>query len=131
MGMGSDAILAYGYDLGQVGDWHVEESVDGRWPIEDHGVTDFEVPEMIRDALKGWTSDVELVEYGHHEEPGYILAAFHQEAHLGATEEVATPLQHTVKRKRQQWDQQLTGALTVLGVTPTKPRGFLLASYRG
>lgn len=128
MGIAIDAIVAYGYDLGGPGEWEIEEAIDGRWPVVDDGITDFEVPEMIENALRiAPSGDVHLVRYRDIDKPRFILAAFHDEARFRAARRLLSPKDMERRRTSGRWDGQLDAAMAALGVTPKAPRGLFLA----
>ncbi|MEZ7005005.1 hypothetical protein [Streptomyces sp. AD55] len=134
MGRSTNALLAYGYDLGGPDEWKVQETCQyGGLTVEWHDEEDDE-NDFIADAVR--RLDAEL--RGHHIEiethcsdgsPSYLLALDVTTAHRGHPESVDFQ-DLTRSRLAGDWDDQLAQALRALGLTPLQEApAWLLASY--
>lgn len=157
MGRSTDAILAYGYDLGsdENDEWNVRE-VDEygslKVPWFDLDVEEgLDFTEAITDqllAVAGFTEEddgsdgyyqrresaldslgAQVITHCSDTAPEYILAAASLEASRGNPQD-ATALLAADEATRRGWDESLSAALAGLGLTPTagKP-SWLLCSY--
>ncbi|GAA3417647.1 hypothetical protein [Streptosporangium vulgare] len=156
MGQSTNAVLAYGYDLGRDEDWKMLEiDEDGvptpSWYDDDNDEDDF--VEQAKNHLlanagfaeadwdaEDWSErhdaatarvDVEFKTYCHGEYPMYVLATKAITVRRGYSKVLdlaalaADPIEHG-------WDDKLTAALTVLGITPKQEKpGWVLCSYWG
>lgn len=155
MGVSTDGILVYGYNLGgDEGGWEVAEAGEyGEW---EPTWLDEEDPDTVGDAERvllasvGFTEDdwrvdgyfdrkkeaegrlgVELESYCSGDYPMYLLAAHKIVVKRGYVKTVDFAELDRL-RVEQDWDGKLQQALAALGVTPkqTEP-AWLLASYWG
>lgn len=155
MGTSTDAILAYGYDLGsEEGEWQVGEIGEYGDLIVDWYDSEAEDPDFIeavetkllaaagftetdwqvdgyfqrkREALAG--IGVEVISHCSHECPMYILAAHSTTAYRGSPKTI-DPSELLAMQKDA--DARLARALEVLGLTPTQEApAWLLASDWG
>jgi len=143
MGVSTDAILAYGYDLGGAADeWKIKEtgeygSLNLPWYDPEDDATDFgSAVEKRLLAAAGFTETdwkaegyfereraalatfgVHLVSHCSRDYPMYILAAHHITSHRGWVGRV-DPVEMAVLQGDA--DARLARALTALGLTPTQ-----------
>lgn len=143
MGVSTDALLAYGFDVGGPEDWRVREADgDPNWTPawcdndEDAG-GDVEEAASILDTLclaRRWPtvlgeSAVRLETHGHPDYPGYLLVAHVMTAYRG-TAQVIDRSELERLRVVEDWDGRLNAACKTLGITPVQERpAWLLASY--
>ncbi len=127
MGTSTDAILAYGYDLGDPDDW---ESGPDWWdpeaedeegdPIDFHTAADERIPGGL---------GVEIVDHCSDRVPHYILAAHTITAARGYPKTVDPA---ALLALQEDADTRLAHALEVLGLKPEQESpAWLLASYWG
>lgn len=143
MGVSTDALLVYGFDLGGPGvGWLVHEaSGDDRWapawcdPEHAYGVLGpAEVELRALGDQRGWPtvfgeSAVRLETHGHPNFPGYLLVAHVVTAYRG-TAQVIDRSELERLRFVEDWDGRLNAACETLGITPVQERpAWLLASY--
>lgn len=154
MGVSTDAILAYGYDLGGAEDeWKIKETgeygcLNLPWfdPEDDDAgfmdavekrllaaagftETDWQVDGYFtreREALA--TFGVHLVSHCHVDYPMYILAAHHITSHRGWVGRVDLP---ALVALQEDADARLARTVEALGITPTQEPGWLLVSNWG
>jgi hypothetical protein len=155
MGSSSTGILAYGVDLGSddkgwklenlgeygeppVVDWwtHDEESDE-----DDGGFVDALILKLYQSLglpdVDAWEAQrllkseagLELVTYGHHDYPGYILATAKHEAGGWGAEELPSLVVPTADLLA--WKHQLRMAFEKTGLIPTSPDGWILTSSYG
>jgi hypothetical protein len=156
MGVSTNAMLVYGYDLGSDEGWKVRETdEDGYtltvdWYDEDHEDEFVEQAgnRLLADAgftETDWRSDgyfdrkaeaeraigVEFESHCSGDCPMWILAAHTVTAHRGGVKQIdLTAL--ALDPGRGDWDAKLRHALTVLGLTPTQEQAaWFLCSYWG
>jgi len=157
MGISSDGILAYGYDLGgDDGEWKIEEAGEyGEWTPSWLGEDEdeegpVEAAELALLAAAGFTETdyevagyfdrkreaearvgVEMTSYCSGDYPMYVLSAHAITVGRGSVKEIDFAALE-VARVEQEWDAKLTAALGVLGMTPKQatPK-WLLVSYMG
>lgn len=153
MGASTDAILAYGYDLGCDDLWHVtglDEDGDWRpsWLGEDEELpagiertllasvgfdeTDWRAPDFYS---RKWEAEgrlgVKLVRHCCDEYPMYVLAAHQINAARGDVEALDLA-ELDAQRVERAWDDKLAAALSALGITPTQVApSWLLVSWWG
>ena len=151
MGTSTDAILAYGYDLGTE-EWNIHEVDEYGGPNipwfdnEAHNADFAEAVERQLLAAAGftetdWSADgyfqrqrqalaswgVELVAHCHIDSPGYILAGHHVNAWRGDPQTVDLT---ELAGLQQAADERLARALAALGFTPVQEApAWFLASY--
>lgn len=155
MGQSTNAVLAYGYDLGgDEGGWKIAEAGEyGEW--EPHWAADEDDDPMaaagklllasVDFAETDWRADgyrarkqaaearlgVELESYCSGDYPMWLLAAHTITVYRGDCKEIDFAALEKA-RADGDWDAKLTHALTTLGVTPKQERpGWLLVSYWG
>lgn len=140
MALYPSADLLYGVNLGDL-EWGWKLQVAGdedpawmededpmeaitRCLLEDSGMTPEEAEE---NAYRSWVlkerTGVEVVVYGHHDEPRYALASWAMRAH--AYEPATVNLGATPEED----DPKLRAALEGLGLVPCKPSYLLTVSY--
>lgn len=157
MGRSTDAILAYGYDLGsdENDEWSVREvdeygSLKVPWfdlDVEE----DLDFSEAITDqllAVAGFTEEddgsasyyerreaaldslgVQVISHCSDTVPMYVLAAASLEASRGNPQD-ATALLAADEVTRREWDERLAAVLAGLGLTPVADKPvWLLCSY--
>lgn len=137
MPQSTDAILAYGYDLGPdafEGDWKLKEvdalgELDVAWWRD--SPEDFLSAAELRlgEVLPG--HGIEVVDYCSDRSPAYVLAvkASVIRAHRGKVE-VLNPLELAEQAATGEWDSQLTAALRALLITPTREKAaWLMCSW--
>lgn len=155
MGVSTDGILAYGFNLGgDEGGWEIAEVDEyGEWTPDWY---DEEEEDLVSDAethllrAAGFTETdykaegyydrkreagarvgVELVSYCSGEFPMYVLAAHHITAYRGDVKEIDFAALDQ-KRVDEGWDEKLRAACEALGVTPKQERPkWMLVSYWG
>lgn len=132
MGQATDALLAYGYDLGGPSDeWHVRETgsyglLDVPWWDQEQDDPSFLEAAQARIAEAGITG-VEIHTHCSRDYPEYLLTAHCTTAHRGYPQHVA-PIFMSVSVAGA--GDRLTAALKALGLTPTRDLpGWILASY--
>lgn len=155
MGTSTDAILAYGYDLGAEEDeWKVQEVGEygglnvGWWADEDEDGDFIEAAENRLLAANGFTETdwqvdgyfkrrdealaalgVAIVSHCSREVPMYILAAHSTTAHRGSPKTIDPS---SLVALQEGADARLARALEALGITPTQEApAWLLASDWG
>lgn len=159
MGVSTDAILAYGYDLGGDEDgWKVREAGEyGELELdwlgeEDEDYEGFGEAAMARiRAAAGFTetdwqaegyydrkhaaeklAGVEIETYCSDEAPMYLLAAKVHTVARGSIKDAAALMAGADDATRQEWDAKLAAAVTALGMTPVQEKpAWLLCSYWG
>lgn len=157
MGTSTDAILAYGYELGGPEEWHLAEASGEYgelvlpWYDEDSDADFIDAAQKLLSASTGFTEEwsegndgyfdrkraaearlgVVIDCHGHGDFPIYILAAHATTARRGQSE-VINMAALTTAATEQAWDAKLAAAIQTLGITPTQdqPR-WLLCSYWG
>lgn len=160
MGVSTDAILAYGYDLGGDDEWKVQEVdeygglLDVGWVPDPETGEDFDLiglaerqllgaagfTETYEDGRKDYFArenaakaalGVEFAFYCSDESPMHILAAKVHTVARGYVGDAAALIDADAAT-RQEWDAKLASALHALGWTPVqeKPK-WLLVSYWG
>ncbi len=156
MSTSTDAILAYGYDLGGEEEWRVEQlDEDGALQLDwfDPEAEDADFIETATDRLlagAGFTETdwhapgyfdrkaeaetrvgVEFDTYCSGDYPLYVIAAKRVTVARGYIENLdLAALARDVIELR--WDEKLAAALQVLGITPKQSKpGWLLCSYWG
>lgn len=157
MGQATDAILAYGYDLGeglsnihglgQYGElppltwWDPEDDGDLAESAKRHLLKEIGgFTEVWEDGREGFFTREREAEcrlgvvfktYCSDSCPMYVLAAHVTTVKRGDIEAV-DPLDLAQRPEANGWDQKLQVALTALGITPTQERArWLLCSYQG
>ena len=156
MGQSTNAVLAYGYDLGSGEEWKIAEvgeygdlAVD--WFDEDHedgflgqaerrllnasGFTEtYEDGKDDYFAREGEAKErlgVEFESYCSGEYPMYVLATKVITVRRGYSEVLDLPAL-MAEPAEHGWDDKLTAALTALGITPKQEQpGWVLCSYWG
>lgn len=132
MGTSTDAVLAFGYDLGssdddlKVKEWDADYGrLDVEWM---RGVDETEFAERAEARLKvNGVTDVKIEIYQSCEVPAYMLVIA-EETVVVARGEV-WPVRPTDLISPVEWHDALVRALRVLGVTPTQEEpAWLLAS---
>jgi hypothetical protein len=159
MGVSTDAILAYGYDLGGDEDgWKVREAarygeLDLDWLDEEDEDSDgFGEQAMARiRAAAGFTetdwqaegyfdrkheaeaaAGVEIETYCSDEAPMYLLAATVHTVARGYIKDAAALIAAADDATRREWDAKLAAAVAALGLTPVQEQpSWLLCSYWG
>lgn len=154
MGVSTDAILAYGYDLGDPAEgWKVKEtgeygSLNVPWFDPEDDEADFmDAVEKRLLASAGFTETdwrvdgyftrrsaalgsfgVEVVSHCHHDYPMFILAAHHITVHRGS---VGTVDLGGLAALQEDADARLARVLTALGLTPTQqaPAWLLVSDW--
>ena len=136
MGISSDAILAYGYDLGE--DFYTEDKVEGydvvyhltdkllasfvgftdEWTVED---TTFWKRKGEAQKLLG----LEVITHCSYDYPMYFLATTSTWASRGSPERIES------LEVNPMWDDRLATALKVLGIEPKEKFGWHLFSVMG
>lgn len=158
MGVSTDGILAYGYDLGGGEDeWHIAEVAEYEpwhpaW-LEADEDGDYDYVDAVEKRLLAsigftetdWEAEgyfdrmkaakervgVELVIYCSFEYPIYLLAAHRVTVARGYVQEIDWAALDAM-RVEQDWDDKLRAALAKLGITPTQPEPrWLLVSLMG
>lgn len=156
MGQSTNAVLAYGYDLGSDEDWKMLEiDEDGvptlAWYEADNDDDDF-VEQAKKHLLAAagfieadWDAEdwserhkaaearvgVEFETYCHGEYPMYVLATKVITAYRGDSK-VLDLAALMAEPTEHGWDDKLAAALTVLGITPKQEKpGWVLCSYWG
>lgn len=160
MGMSTDALLVYGFDLGsdEIDGWkfrEVDSYGDPRFPwYGPNSVDDFvEVLEMKLLTTIGFDPDidnhpswdayhaakkaaqktlgVEVVRYGHIEYSGWILAAYEHSVHESRTW-LISPTELLEKPIDEQWNIKLSNAIEGIGMSfDDMPPGWLLTARTG
>ncbi len=159
MGTSTDAILAYGYNLGGGEDeWHIQEADGeyGEWTSDWYDPEDEDRDDFVTAAEQrllvaagftqtDWQADgyfdrkreaearvgVELDTHCSGEYPLYFIAAHKITARRGYAKDIDFA-ELEAMRIEQDWDSKLTKALQVLGMTPKQERpGWFLVSYWG
>lgn len=155
MGMATNGVLVYGYNLGDGDDWAIEEAGEnGEWVPD--WANDPDDPDIVEDAGKhllasvgfvetDWRADgyrdrkkaaearlgVELESYCSSQYPMWALSAHTITCYRGDAKVVDFPALDAL-RVEQDWDARLRHALTALGITPTQEKPYwLLLSYMG
>jgi hypothetical protein len=158
MGVSTDAILAYGYDLGgDEGGWKVAgagEYGELDLPWLDDEAEDYAFGEAAMDrilAAAGFTetdyraegyydrkhaaearAGVEIETYCSGDYPMYLLAAKVHTVARGFIKDAAALLAEADEATLREWDAKLAGAVAALGMTPVQERPtWLLCSYWG
>lgn len=160
MGTSTDALLVYGYDIGNGDEWKVAEVVEGalKLPWSDEETVDededaeSDFAEAAIEQLRGahgftetdWQVDgffdrqreadeyigVKIKQHCHSDYPMWVLAAF--EVTAGRGDVVRLDLVELERRRVvEDWDEKLGWAAQVLGMTPLEPAGWFLVSYWG
>jgi hypothetical protein len=155
MGVSTDAILAYGYDLGGDEDgWKVREAgkygeLELDWLDEEDDFTE-QAMDRIR-AAAGFTetdwqaegyfdrkhaaeaaAGVEIEMYCSDEAPMYLLAAKVHTVSRGHIKDAAALMAGADDATRREWDAKLAAAVAALGMTPVQEKpAWLLCSYWG
>lgn len=138
MGQATDAILAYGYDLGGAdSEWKLaglskygELTADWWDESEDLG-EDADFATALIAWIGGDVRDVgvEVVTYCSESSPMYLLAATQITVRRGHLHEV-TPETLGAPEDRARWDELLDRHVAALGIRPVQERpGWLLVSY--
>lgn len=153
MGVSTDAILAYGYNLGGCDEWLVEEqdedgllALDWFTDDDDESFVDAAIVRLMEasgfvetDGLDSYRArieaeknlGVEFVRYCHIDYSGLILAAREIRVYRGDVK-VIDPVALSRDPVEGGWDAKLNAALATLGLTPKQERpGWLLCSYWG
>lgn len=140
MGNSIEGILAYGFDLGGAGTWHlqgVREYDPWRpswiYPGDQAGVDDetYDYQSKMTERLAAHDLDsLEVVTYGDltvEDGMGYILAAWSMQTRGAST---ASPHLADVQARRliERWDDQLMQALKVLDIRPWQPQPLTILS---
>lgn len=134
MGISTDAILAYGWEIYNDGDseWLLPTAGVSEWWAED-STDENGYEEGFGDQLDRALKNIPNVGYAthcHHDHAVYILTTYATTAWRG--QPVALDLTELeAKRIAEGWDAQLGHAAIMLGLEPTNPPGWILASYRG
>lgn len=153
MGVSTDAILAYGYDLGSGEEWKVKETCEYgslNLPWYDPEDDDADFMEAVEKKLLSaagftetdWEADgyftrerealatfgVEVVSHCHHDYPMFILAAYSITSHRGWVG--AVDLGELVELQEDA-DARLARALDALGLAPTQeaPAWLLVSDW--
>jgi hypothetical protein len=158
MSTSTDAILAYGYDLGGDDEWKIHEAGEyGELPTldwydpetDEDGFEEMAERRLLAEvagfAETDWRAEgyhnrkreararlgVEFDTYCSDECPMYLLAAHVTTVHRGGIQ-VMDPADLARRPVEQGWDAKLAAALAALGLTPVQdqPR-WLLCSYWG
>ena len=129
MGVSTDGILAYGYDLGGEGEWKVQglnDDGEPSWPWYDSDEGD--LVGDVGEALAAKVPGVEVVTHCSGEHPMCLLASREVTAYRGWVEDVTDVVAVDLTADRERLD----AALATLGIIPIQkePR-WLLVSYRG
>ncbi|MGX1301367.1 hypothetical protein RKD35_002855 [Streptomyces albogriseolus] len=135
MGRATDAILAYGYDLGGPDDtWHVQETNEygvlnpRAWWNEEQDDPTFLEAAQARLAEAGVTG-VEVRRHCTHTYGEYLLVTTATVAHRGYPKTLDLD-DLTRSQLAADWDDQLAAALAALGLTSTQDApAWLLAVY--
>lgn len=158
MGRSTDAILAYGYDLGGSDGWKVHDAGEYgelpalNWYTPDEDADEFQeaAERQLLTQIAGFTetdwqaegyfarqreakalTGVEFETYGSGDYPMLLLAAHVTTVRFGDCEEI-DPVDLQQRPERKDWDAKLTAALGALGIRPTQERArWLLCSYWG
>ncbi|MEU5608421.1 hypothetical protein AB0H03_06635 [Streptomyces sparsogenes] len=160
MGRSTNAVLAYGYDLGGSDEWKIRESGEYgelpnlAWydPENEDGDDFLEAAERrllaeIAGFTETWSGEnegyferereakdrlgVKFDIYCSGEYPMYLLAAHVTTVWRGDIQ-VIDPARLAADPAEHGWDDKLQAALTALGITPTQDRArWLLCSYWG
>lgn len=161
MGTPTDAILAYGYDLGGPDTWLVHGTGEyGELPALDWydeeadgadfvGAVEQRLLVAVAQFTEEWTPDarangyyerleaakarigVTVATYCSDSAPQYLLAAHVTTVHRGHVETV-DPADLAERPRAHGWDDRLAGAVDALGLTPIHPAPrWLIASYWG
>lgn len=155
MGTSTDAILAYGYDLGAADNWNIHDLGEyGELPVDwyDEDAGDFiaQAERRLLERIAGFTEQwapnnnywdrqraakarlgVEFDTYCSDSYPMHVLAAKVITVARGDTELLDLPAL-TAEPAAHGWDAKLAAALQALGITPTQERpGWILCSYYG
>lgn len=161
MGSSAHAHLYFGYDIGSPEQWHIQEIPEefGPWhpawvhPEEEICPDDYGelVERRLLEVLAGftevWTCDsddgyddrrraadahvgVKLQRHGYDDTPQYVLAVYSTKVEWGDTQQLDFA---DLDRQRLagNWDAALERAVQALGITPTQPRGWLIAASYG
>ncbi|MER7361887.1 hypothetical protein [Nonomuraea wenchangensis] len=154
MGTSTNAMLAYGYDLGSADGWKIREAGEFSEPIldwydedsDDGFIEQAEARLLAAHGLTGtWEDDgyydrkeeaqaragVEFDSYCHSEYPMWLLATKVITVHRGDSEVLDLPAL-MAETAENGWDDKLRQACEVLGITPKQERpGWVLVSYWG
>lgn len=156
MGVSTNAMLVYGYDLGSDEGWKVREADEGGydltvdWYDEDHEDGFVEQAENRLLAAAGFTETdyradgyfdrkaeaernigVEFESHCSGDYPMWLLAAHKITVYRGDVKAIDLAAL-SLDPSRGDWDAKLRNALTVLGLTPTQEQAaWLLCSYWG
>lgn len=145
MGISTNAILAYGYDLGGddagwkleglnrhgefKSDWYdadrdLAEAMIHRLAVA-HGVASADPDSYINESELKEVSGVEFVTYQHHEFSAYVLATTDVTAHRGESKRIES------LDVPEGSDEKLRAAVEAIGIKPTEGPGWFLVSYWG
>ncbi|MFI6900310.1 hypothetical protein ACIBKY_03560 [Nonomuraea sp. NPDC050394] len=153
----SDAILAYGYNLGDSGSWDIHELEDDydklvtlAWYDEDSdddledqamrhllNASGFTETSATRRDDDYWTREQEAMQrigvqfdtYCNHVEPMQVIAAHIITVNRGSTL-LIEPDRLATGPQRHDWDTKLAAALATLAITPKQPApAWILCSY--
>lgn len=134
MGISTDAILAYGWEIYNDGDaeWLVPTAGISEWWAED-STDEYGDEEGFADQLERALKNIPGVSYQthcHHDHAVYMLVAFSATAWRGQPT-YPNLAELEAKRVTEGWDNKLRHAATTLGLEPATPPAWLLASYQG
>jgi hypothetical protein len=138
MGISSDAILAYGYQLDSPEEgWMIEEvneygALKLDWLDNDSGDIDEDFIDQADERFEAaGVTGVRLMNFCHIDAPMWILSATHIRAWRGDVK-VLDLADLAAEPEVQGYDARLTAACRALGITPRqKAPAWLLVSYLG
>lgn len=135
MGQATDALFAYGYDLGDPEDaWNSQETTESglRLPCEwwRPGQDDPSFLEAAQARIKeAGVNGLEVYPHGAHTHPDYLLSVHTVTARRGYPRELDIPALMR-RRDAEEWDDLLAAGLKALGLTPLADApAWLLAPY--
>lgn len=129
MSTSTDAILAYGYDLGDEPDFgFADGEVPTWWDDEQEDFADAAHARLDQEGLA--TIGVQVVTHCSDSAPKWILAAHVTEAVRGYPRAVSLD-DMLADPVRGRWDDKLAWAVETLGLKVQQPPEWLLASYWG